>query len=156
MDRSVHNAPSAMTTSEAEIDAFRGAVRRRRMYFEVAPELSFRGSERLVVGYEVRLWAVHANGARAFPGCAKCGELHAELRRIASWALADAELPARVEIQPPDRRLYQSVTTSGCDEIALTMRLLGCDGYDRPAAEWGDRALRDLRRRLKALGFEER
>jgi len=121
---------SDMTTTAADVEALRGLVRRRRMYFEVAPELLLKGSERLAVGYELRLWAVHAYGARALPGCPKCGELRSDLRRIASWALVDLEIPTRIEIQPADARLYASVAAPGSDEVALTIRLLARDAYD--------------------------
>lgn len=130
-------------------------VRDNRLHFEVEPEIAIRGNERVKVGFEVRLWAAHERGARALPGCAKCRDLVAELRRVAEWAIPAEHRPTRIEIEPFQPALYDSKVVPGADEIAIAIRLVHRDGYERPIDACEERSLKEIRQRLRALGIHE-
>lgn len=131
-------------------------VRDHRVHFDVMPEVTFRGSERLKVGYVVRLWAVHAKGARALPGCAKCDDLIARLREIASAVRPPSDRPTMTAIEPFEHALYDSREVPGADEVMLSMRLTHRAEYAAPVDPCEDRCLKEIRDALKTLGARER
>lgn len=131
-------------------------ARAHHVHFDVAPEVTFRATERVKVGFEVRLWATHARGARAMPGCPKCRDLAADLQRIAEWAVPSEDRATRIEIEPFRPALYESTVVPGVDEIAITIRLVHRDGYDRPIDACEELCMKEIRQRLRALGIVER
>lgn len=140
---------SARRTDLAEI------VRRRRVHFEVRPEVTIRDEQRLIVGYEIRIWAIHPKGAKALPGCVKCGALVEDLHVLAR-AVVPLELrPTFCAIEPPSAALYDSQLVPGADEICVTVRLVHRDRYDRPVDACEERCLKEIRNSLKALGARE-
>lgn len=141
---------------EQETSELVDIARAHHVHFDVEPEVVVRPRERVKVGFEVRLWAVHARGARALPGCAKCRELAADLLRIAEWAAPTGELTTRIEIEPFHAALYESTVVPGADEVAIAIRLIHRDGYDRPIDACEERCLKEIRRRLRTLGIAER
>jgi hypothetical protein len=143
-------APEQETSELVEI------ARAHHVHFDVEPEVLVRPKERVKVGFDVRLWAVHVRGARALPGCAKCRELAADLLRIAEWATPAGERETRIEIEPFHAALYESTVVPGADEVELTIRLIHRDGYDQPIDAGEERCLKEMRRRLRALGIAER
>lgn len=134
----------------------RDFVHQHRVHYDVTPEIFFRGTERLKVGFEVTLWAAHAKGARALPGCGKCVELASVLRDIAEWVVPQDDRPTRIAIEPFHRALYASSTVPGADEVATTIRLVHQNDYDRPIDTCEERCLKEIRARLKELGARER
>lgn len=144
------------SASAAEVaSAIREIVRSRRVHFEVQPEVVVRGGDRLKVGYELRLWAVHAKGARALPGCGKCRALLDDLRTVAANVLPADARPTRCSIEPPAAALYGSSVIEGADEVGITVRLVHRFDYERPIDACEERCLREIRQRLKALGARE-
>jgi hypothetical protein len=142
--------------AEEELNALRELARRLRVHYEVAPEVVVRRGERIKVGFEIHLWAVHDKGARPLPGCAKCLALVDELRRVADWMLPLDERPTRAELQPFHPALYESRIVPDSDEVALSIRLIHREGYDRPIDACEERCLRELRSKLRQLGVPER
>ena len=136
--------------------ALRELARSRHIHFEVEPEISFRGSERVKVGFDVRLWAVHGKGARALPGCPKCWDLVDDLRRIAEAVVPTGERASRTELEPFRPALYESRVVPGADEVSVTIRLIHRNGYDRPVDACEERCLKEIRARMRALGIPER
>lgn len=144
-----------MTTSAA-LEELAQIARNRHVHFDVEPEVVIRGSERVKVGFQVRLWAVHAKGARALPGCPKCWDLVEDLRRIAEQVVPAEERPSRTELDPFRPALYDSRVVPAADEVSVTIRLIHRDGYDRPIDSCEERCLKEIRARLRALGIPER
>lgn len=142
--------------ADATLPGLRDLVRRHKVHYEVAPEIFFRGTEPLKVGFEVRLWAVHEKGAKALPGCEKCLELASVLRDIAEWLVPPEGRPTRIEIEPFEPALYSSSVAPGADEVAIAIRLVHREGYDQPIDPCEERCLKEIRARLKALGAQER
>ena len=131
-------------------------ARTRQIHFDVEPEIVLRGSERVKVGFQVHLWGVHPKGARALPGCPKCWDLLEDLRRIAEEVVPSDDRPSRTELEPFRRALYESRVVPGADEVAMTIRLIHREGYDRPVDACEERCLKEIRTRLRALGVRER
>ncbi len=130
-------------------------ARNRHVHFDVEPEMIIRGSERVKVGFEVHLWAVHPKGARALPGCPKCWELVNDLRRIAEAVVPPEGRPTRSELEPFGRALYDSRVVPGSDEVSVTIHLFHREGYDRPIDACEEQCLKEIRARLRALGIPE-
>jgi hypothetical protein len=130
-------------------------VRNRHVHYSIDPELEVVSGERVVVAWSVRLWAVHAKGARALPGCEKCRELRTELAAIARAVLPlqGAELSA--ETDPPVRILYDSQSVPGADEVPLTIRLAPADFGRRATGPAIDAWLKAFRARVRELGIRE-
>ena len=143
-------------TSGAANDELREVARNRRIHYSVEPEFVFRGSERVKVGFQVRLWAIHRKGARALPGCPKCWDLVDDLRRVAVELNPSGERPSRTELEPFRPALYDSRVVPGADEVTVTIRLIHREGYDRPIDACEERCLKEIRARLRDLGIPER
>jgi hypothetical protein len=137
----------------ADLSSFAHA---HRVRFEVQPEVTFDGTDRLSVGYRISLWALHEKGARAIPGCPKCISLVEGLRQIAAEAVPREARPTRVSMEPFEPALYDSIEVPGADEVRLDVRLTHRDRYDAPIDACEDRCLREIRGRLKDLGVRER
>lgn len=131
-------------------------ARARQVHFDVEPEIVIRGSERVKVGFQIRLWGVHPKGARVLPGCPRCWELLEDLRRIAEEVVPTDERPSRTELTPFRPALYDSRVVPGADEVSVTIRLVHRDGYDRPIDACEERCLKEIRARLRVLGIRER
>lgn len=131
-------------------------VRLHHVRFDVQPEVTFAGTERMSVGYRLSLWAMHEKGAHAMPGCSKCLSLIENLRRIAAEVIPREARPTRVEIEPFEPGLYDSTEVSGADEVRLDVRLTHRDRYEAPIDPCEDLCLREMRDRLKRLGVKER
>lgn len=131
-------------------------ARARQVHYDVEPKIVIRGSERMKVGFQVRLWAIHSKGARALPGCPKCWSLLEDLRRIAEDIAPTDERPSRTEVAPFRSALYDSRVVPGADEVSVTICLIHRDGYDRPIDACEERCLKGIRARLRILGIRER
>ena len=142
--------------SPTEMEVLRELARKRHLHFDVEPEVVFRGSERVKVGFQVHLWAVHPKGARALPGCPKCWDLVDDLRRIAEQVVPSEERPTRSELAPFHPALYDSRVVPDADEVTVTIRLIHRDGSERPIDPCEERCLKEIRARLRELGVPER
>jgi len=145
-----------MTDQDGELPELAAFAREHHVHFEVQPDVLVRTSERVKIGFEIRLWAVHARGAHALPGCAKCRDLATELRRLAEWAVPSEHRPTRIEIEPFHPALYDSREVTGADEIALCIRLAHREGWDQPIDACEERCLKEIRQRLRSAGARER
>lgn len=131
-------------------------ARRHHIHYDVEPEIVIQGTERVTVGYEVRLWAVHPKGAKALPGCPKCAPLVEDLRRLARWVVPGEERPTRADLEPFRRALYDSRVVPDSDEVMVAIRLVHREGYERPVDACEERCLKEIRARLRELGIPER
>lgn len=138
-----------------DLTELRTTVQRFHVHYDVEPELDLQGRTRVKVGLIVRLWGVHAKGARALPGCPKCREVVAELGKLAEFAIDHDAGSLRVEVEPMNRRLYDSRVVQGADEVALP--ILIANGEERtPTDARAEAFLKKVRARLRELGIPER
>ncbi len=138
------------------LEELRALVRRLHVHYDVEPELEVRDGARVKVALLVRLWGVHAKGAGALPGCAKCHEIVSRLRLVAEYAL-DHDTSMQIALEPFRRALYDSRVVPGTDEVALPIRITTPTRDAAPPASRGEeQCLRLIRARLKELGVPER
>ena len=142
--------------NEPQRDELSSFARAHHVRFEVQPEVTFAGAERLTVGYRLSLWALHEKGSGAMPGCPKCVSLVEGLRQIATEAVPREARATRISMEPFEPALYDSTEVSGADEVRLDVRLTHRDRYDAPIDACEDRCLREIRGQLKQLGIRER
>lgn len=133
----------------------RGFVREHHVYFEVRPELVPTAGERLKVGFELRLWAVHPKGAHALPGCDRCRALARDLERLARAVMPPPDREARSALEPFRPALYESRVVQGADEICVIVRIFHRTEYERPVDACEERCLKEIRQALRALGARE-
>ena len=145
-----------MPEEDGDLAEFAAFAREHHVHFEVQPDVLVRTGERVKIGFEIRVWALHARGARALPGCEKCRDLAGELRRFTEWAVPSEHRPTRIEIEPFHPALYESREVTGADEIALSIRLAHREGWDQPIDACEERCLKEIRLRLRSAGARER
>jgi hypothetical protein len=143
-------------TVTAGLDGLRTIARKLHAHYDIEPEVVLLGGARRKVGFHVRLWGVHAKGARALPGCSRCRELEQELRRIAEFVVPREERPTRLDFEPFYPALYDSRVVPDADEIALSIRLVHREGYEQPVDACEERCLKEIVARLRELGIPER
>lgn len=148
-------APASSAAGDTE-SVLRECARRHHLHFEVRPEVAVVGEARLSVGFQLRLWAVHERGAHAPPGCARCGDLLAELERIVRWVVPSGGRATKIELERTGPALYDSQVVPGADEVALLVRLTHQVDYRAPIDACQERCLKETRQRLRALGIPER
>lgn len=136
-------------------DELEAVVHNRHVHYSIDPELEVVSGERVVVAWSVRLWGVHAKGARALPGCEKCRELRTELAAIARAVLPPRGAELSVETDPPVRILYDSQSVPGADEVPLTIRLAPAVFGRRATGQAIDAWLKVFRVRMRELGIRE-
>jgi hypothetical protein len=126
------------------------------VHYDVEPEAAIQGSDREVVGFDVRLLAKHEGSKLPAPGCPQCQELLSELRSFAEGVLAQADAAGFCELVPDPAALYESTEERGSDEVAVTVRIRREEGERAPERSSEDRRLHAVRERLEALGVPQR
>lgn len=137
-------------------DDLRQVAKERHVHFDVESEVVIRGSERVKVGFLVRLWGVHPKGARALPGCPMCWTLVEDLRRIAEHVVPAPGRPTASALEPFQPALYESRVVPSADEVSLSIRLFHREDYGQPVDACEERCLKEIRGRLRELGIAER
>ena len=149
------DASDGRSGSAELLNGLRGFIRAHHVYFEVRPELVPRAGERLKVGFELWLWAVHSKAAHALPGCARCRDLAHDLERLARAVLPPEDRETRCAIEPFRPALYEARVVQGADEICVIVRLFHGKEYERPVDACEERCLREIRQALRSLGARE-
>lgn len=108
------------------------------------------------VGYELRLFAVHARDAHPSPGCADCVTLYDRLRAIAESVLPREHRPTRYDVERFDTSLHHRPESNWTPEVQLTVHILHRDDYLQPVDECEKRCADEIQRGLKSLGARPR
>jgi hypothetical protein len=130
-------------------------VRDYRAWYEVCRDLAVARDGKRTVSVEVRLWATLGAGAGAMPGAPGSRGACLALTRLAEAVVARAERGAEAEIEPFRSALYASRQLPGRDEIYLAVALRSRGGLSQEGHQDRERRLREVRRRLEALGVFE-
>ena len=130
-------------------------VRDHRCWYEVCRDLAVSRDGKRTVAVEVRLWATLAGGTGARPGAPGSRGACLALTRLAEAVVARAERGAEAEIEPFRSALYASRQLPGRDEIYLAVVLRSRAGLSQGGHDDRERRLREVRRRLEALGVFE-
>lgn len=131
-------------------------IRDHRVCWEVSSLQEVNQQGRVAVGYELHLFARHAAGVRANPGCSECRDLHEKLRAIAVFVLPREHRPTRYEIAPFDASFHLRPESEWVPEVQLTLEIVHRQGYLRPIDECELRCAREIEDRLHALGAPSR
>ena len=142
-------------SGNAMMSKLKALVHEHRVRYEVAPEICFRSTERLKVGFEVRVWAGLEKGSRMLPRGEKSFTLAVVLREIAEWLASSNDREMLIVVEQCEG-LYASSIVPGADEVAITIRLIHRDRYARPIDSCGEKCLKEIRTQLKELGAHER
>lgn len=131
-------------------------AREHHVHYEVEPEEVLEHDRRELVGFQVRLFAMHEKVKLEAPACPSCNELLGELRSFAEEVVRESDAASRTEIVPALPALYQSTEVPDADEVALTLRV-HCDSPDHARPGGGEEpCLAALRQRLDAVGVPRR
>lgn len=118
---------------------------------EVWPHYEMAGGKRVLVGFDLELYATHDHGStRLSPGCRACVETFADLKRIADWILPKEPRNSQYEIPPFEPSLRAS--GSGPFEVVLPIRIEHREHFFDPVDECEERCLREMQAKLAALG----
>lgn len=140
----------------ADLECVRAIARKLHAHYDIEPEIVFVDGARRKVGFHVRLWGVHAKGARVLPGCSRCREIEEELKRIGEFVVPREERPTRLEFDPFRPALYDSRVVPDADEVVLSIRLVHREGYEQPVDACEERCLKEIVARCRELGIPER
>lgn len=137
-------------------DTLERFAREHHVHYDVEQEAAVQGSDREVVGFDVKLLASRGESKLTVPGCPESKELLGELRSFAERLVASADAAGWVEILPDPAALYESTEERGADEVALTVRIRREDGEHAPEHASEDPRLAAVKQRLEALGVPQR
>ncbi|MBL0275086.1 MAG: hypothetical protein IPQ24_03115 [Anaeromyxobacter sp.] len=135
-----------------ELDAI---VRDYRVRSETNREVVREGERRRTSVLEVKIWATLPRGAARLPDAPDCREAVRSLLRVAGAALAAGGQAPLAELEPFRTALYDSRQHPGCDELCLSARLPLRFGEAGAEDDGREARLRELKRRLEALGIFE-
>jgi len=130
-------------------------VKRYRIRSETSREVVREGERRRTAALEVRLWATLPRGATCLPGEPACRAAVRSAMHVAEAALARQGAAADGEIEPFRQALYDSRQFPGCDEVFVAIRLPLRFGEDGAEDQDREARVKQLRRRLDALGVYE-
>jgi hypothetical protein len=130
-------------------------VREHRAWFEVCRDTALTRDGRRTVGVSLRIWGLLPAGAAGMPGCPQSRATCLALTRLAEAVVARAERGAEAEIEPFRSALYASRAEPGRDEISLSIAVRSRAGLSQGGHDDRERRLRELARRLTALGVHE-
>ncbi len=130
-------------------------VRAHRAWFEVCRDTALTRDGRRTVGISLRIWGLLPEGAAGMPGCPQSRATCLALTRLAEAVVARAERGAEAEIEPFRCALYDSRAFPGRDEISLSIAVRSRAGLSQGGHDDRERRLRELARRLTALGVHE-
>jgi hypothetical protein len=138
-------------------ESLRQFAREHHVHYEVEPEEVIDAERREVIGWRLRLYAMHDEAKLEEPSCPRCVELTDELRALAARLAPDESAGDTAEVVPRAApKLYRSTEAPDADEIAVTVRVLCGSPEHRAAGRSEERCLRPLARELEALGIPRR
>ena len=130
-------------------------VTRYWVYWQVWPEWSYQAGRKEQVGFRLELSGAHPPGCKAKPGCQHCHEVYLRLREVAGW-LRPAGPAGRDDcdctVLPFDDALHYGPSGLNLPDVTLTVLVLHRRVYDRPVDACQVGCLREMERRLRALG----
>ena len=130
-------------------------VRTYRVRAETCREVLREGDRRRTSALEVKLWATLARGDGRLPGAPGVRQAVLAVLHLASAAVTGEGQAPLGELEPFRSALYDSHQHPGCDELFVSIRLPLRFGEDGAEDEGREARLRELKRRLEALGVFE-
>lgn len=126
-------------------------IERHTVRYEVWPHYGIADGKRVIVGFDLELYGTHDHGdTRLSPGCRRCSDTFADLRRVAEWILPKEQRPSQYEIVPFDQSLHAAA--GGRFEVMLPIRIEHRHGFFGPVDDCEERCLKEMQQKLAELG----
>lgn len=109
---------------------------------------------RIQVGFELQLFAQHAEDAKPSPGCPECVTLYERLRAIAVFTLPKEQRPSRYELSPFDSSFHLRPESGWVQEVQLTIRIIHGSDYFRGIDDCEKTCVEEIQGQLRALGAQ--
>jgi hypothetical protein len=132
-------------------EELRDQVRAAQVCWEIAPHYELHEQDRVLVGFDLTLFARRPQGCTA-PGCAACTRGFAALHQIADSVLGDG---ARYEIEPFDAAFQLRPENRWEPELRLVARVVHGGTFEPAGTDERDEA-RAVGNALTRLGAPER
>ena len=107
---------------------------------------------RVQVGFELQLFARHAEDVKPSPACPECVSLYEKLRAIALFALPKENRPSRYEVAGFDSSFHLRPESSWVPEVQLTLRIIHGSDYFNPLDDCEKKCATEIQEQLRALG----
>lgn len=128
---------------------------RHGVRYEVSPEMNVVDHQIIKVGFDLKLWGLHAYPEGFMSGCRECERVYQDLRKIADWILPKDERPSRYEVEGFDSTLHEAPDFKDRDEVLLEVKILHRHDAFSPIDACEERCLKEMRENLAKLGVGE-
>jgi hypothetical protein len=165
MSPALHDKVSRSSVSRESlipaIEVLKAIAQKHDVCYEVWPEWSFVGNERVKIGFVLELYGANEHedgrkGCHMSPGCRICRETFEELKKIAEWIMPQEERISRYEIEPFNRMLHIAPKQRKLrSEVVLTVKILHRHEINQPVDECEQMCLKEMRDKLAELGVLE-
>ena len=149
------------TVSASTTDDLKELARKHGVCYEVWPEWSLVGNERIKIGYVLELYGAnsHEQGRKIchlVPGCRSCRETFEDMKKIAEWIMPREERVSRYELEPFNRVIHIAPKQRKLrSEVVLTVKILHRSEINQPVDDCEQRCLKEMRGKLNELGILE-
>lgn len=143
--------------SDDEFAKLRELVMQHKVCWDVWPEYHIKQDKKKVqIGFELELIGTHYQPEQSpLPGCPECVKVYNDLKRIAQWIMPKEKRDSRYEIRIFDSSIHYAPQRKFRKEIALTIKILHREGFDRPTDACEVECLKEMEKKLKELGAQK-
>ena len=151
---------ASTAVSAPQLERLRQIAERHQVCYEIWPERSVAGGQKVIIGFELQLCGTNSHVAtkcgQPVPGCKYCSETYEDLRQIAEWILPTEERPSRYDISAFDRALHIAPRQRHArSEVVLTVHILHRSDFNRDVDDCESRCLKEMRQSLSQLGIRQ-
>ncbi len=115
-----------------------------------------RDGKKVQIGFELELIGTHYHPEQSpVPGCAECVEVYEDIQQLAQWAIPQEERDSRYKTGIFDTSIHHSPRRKFRKDITLAIKILHCEGFDRPADAGEVECLKEMEKKLKELGAQK-
>ena len=145
--------------SEPTVEGLKAIARKHSVYYEVWPEWSLVGNERVKTGYSLELYGANAHedgreGCHLGPGSRMCRETFEDMRKIARWIMPSDERISRYEIEPFSQVIHIAPKQrKSRSEVVLTVKILLQREINQPVDDCERKCLKEMKGKLSELGI---
>ena len=142
-----------------EEETLRKCVAEHKVCWELSPlvELNQQPGKppvRVQVGFELQLFARHAEGVSPSPACPECVTLYDKLRAVALFTLPKEHRPSRYELSAFDSAFHMRPESAWVPEILLTIRIIHGSDYFKAVDDCEKKCAAEIQEQLRALGAQ--
>ncbi len=143
--------------SDDEFVKLRQLVMQHKVCWEIWPEYHIdRDGKRVQIGFESELIGTHYHPEQTpLPGCPECVKVYNDLKRIAKWIMPEEKRDSRYEIRIFDSSIHYAPQRKFRKDIALTIKILHRERFDRPTDACEVECLKEMEKKLKELGAQK-